>query len=432
MPQIDLKSLTVLVVAHSIFLPLAERLGRAYGKVYVWMPGHDTTFPEITEGMVGFGIPNVERVDSVFDKHLPDCDLVVFCDLYFPELQIELERQGKAVWGSRNGEELETYRDICKEVMKSVGLPSNPWKKIKGMDALREHLKSTPDQHIKINRFRGNFETFFAPNYETVKLKLDDIAVKMGPLQSLAEFIVEDDLPDCIELGIDTYCIDGQYPSHALVAIEVKDLGLCGQFMAWEDIPEPVRRWNEKMAPELAAYGYRGSISNELRFGKDLEPHMIDACCRMPSPPGELYQELYLNWPEIIRAGANGILLNPEPAGKWGCQVVLKSDWAAENPIRVDVPEKYKRYVKIFNLTVIEGISYCIPQGDSMKEFGAVIGFGDTLEAAVSMVKEVGESIQAHGLKFELGPVEKAKEQMEEINAMGLPVFDLEQSKEPA
>ena len=425
----DLKSKCVLLVAHPMFLPLAEFLGEHFSKCYLFMPGQDRTFPFIREGEVGFGLPNVERVESIWGPHLPDCELIVFGDLYFSKEQIELERQGYRVWGARNGEELETHRDIAKKVMENLGLPVQPWKKIKGMKALRAHLAENKDQHVKINRYRGDFETFFAPNLASVESRLDAIAHHMGPLREIAQFIVEDDLPDCVEVGLDTYCIDGEWPEQVMVGIEVKDLGYVGEVKAWKDIPEPIRRWNEKMAAELNAYGVRGFVSTEKRICG--EPFMIDATMRQPSPPGELYQGIITNLPEILWEGANGVMVQPKYAGKWGCEVILKSEWAKEEPIRVDFPPEFKDQIKIFNSVILEGALHVIPQGDSMAEFGAVIGWGDTLKEAVDMVRKAGESIVAHKFKFALGPVELAQEQMAEINEV-MPVFDLEQSKEPA
>ena len=95
----DLKSKTVLVVANPIFLSLAERLSRDFGKTYVWVP-YSGSFPTMNHGMVGYGLKDVERVDDIFGPHFDSVDLFVFVDLYKSQLQIHLENMGRRVWGT--------------------------------------------------------------------------------------------------------------------------------------------------------------------------------------------------------------------------------------------------------------------------------------------------------------------------------------------
>lgn len=420
--MINLKDKTALVISHGLFLSVAVRLARDFKKVYTWMPGQETSYPTINMGMMGHGM-GVERVDSVFGPHFDKIDIFIFPDIGFAPLQIYLESIGKRVWGARNGEELEVYREVCKKLMTEVGLPVQPWALIKGMKNLRNHLMEHPDQHVKIDRWRGNFETFFAQNYDLVMPKLDEIAQKMGKFQDLAEFIVEDDLPDRVEIGLDCYCIDGAYPSKTLCGIEVKDLGYVAKFLDWDKIPEPIRMWNEKMAPYLETYGYRGFLSTEVRIGEDHLPYMIDACCRAGSPPSELYQEFYTNFAEIIWEGAGGVLIDPEPAGEFGVQVVLRSDWAKDHWQPVHIPKEYEANLKLFNSVRIDDTLYVVPQDEDMKEIGSVVGWGDTMDEAIEMAKEVGESISGYGIKFNMGPIDSAKHEIEKLEKMNLSPF---------
>ena len=237
--------------------------------------------------------------------------------------------------------------------------------------------------------------------------------------------IVEDDLPSCVEVGTDTYCIDGQYPSATLVGIETKDTGFCGQFVKWSDIPEPIRRWNEVMAPEFAKCGYRGWLSNEIRIGKDLVPYCIDPTCRSPSPPGELIQEFYTNYAEIIWEGAQGNVVDPIPAAKFGVQVIMKSPFAMEHCLQIDFDPEFSNQIKLYNPAVVDGKCFCVPQDEQMEECGCVIGWGDTLEAAVAHMEKAADTVKAYAVKIPRGSVNDAIEQMNEINDMGLQVFTI-------
>ena len=425
----DLKSETALVCCAPLFVSLAERLARDYGKVLLHVP-HSGSFPTMNHGMVGYGLPNVELVDDVFGPHFEEVGVFVFPDLGYGSLQVQLETMGKRVWGARHGEDLELYREVCKKRMEQLGLPVQPWRIVTGVTALRAHLKANKAQHVKINRWRGVTESFFAPNYELVETKLDGLAHDLGAFKEMLEFIVEDDLPDRVEIGTDTFCIDGDLPKTTLVGIEAKDIGYVGQVREWAQIPEPLRRWNEKMAPLFEKAGSRTFLSNEIRIGEDQIPYMIDATIRLPSPPGELIQELFTNLSEIIWEGADGKLVEPEMAGKWGVEVIIKSAWAEKNHQPIIVPKKYEQFLKLYNSVMIDGKRFVVPQDEEMSEVGAVVGYGETLEDAIEMAREVGESVEGYGVKFSLGAVDQVKEQIEKIDELGVSPFQVEQNKE--
>jgi hypothetical protein len=416
---------TVMVVANSIFVSLAERLARDFGKTYLCVPCAGS-FPTPNHGLVGYGLKGVERVDDVFGPHFDSVDLFVFVDLYKSALQIHLEKLGKRVWGNRNAEELECHRALCKEEMVKAGLTVQPYAVVTGVDALRAHLKSHKDQHVKIDRWRGLTETFFAPTYEIVEGKIDKIAADLGGFKDTLNFICEDDLPDMVEVGVDTYTIDGQYPDATLFGIEAKDCGYVGQMVRWGEIPEPLRRWNEAFAPLFSRYGARGSISNEIRIDDRIDPVMVDATIRAPCPPSELWQELFTNLPEIMWEGAAGNLVEPVPAGRWGVEVIIKSDWAENNWQEVSYPTEYANQIKLFNAVEIDGRRYVVPQDDQMAEIGAVVGWGDTLEAAMEHAKAAGESIKGYGVKFEMGSIDKITDQIAELDKIGMSPFTLD------
>ena len=414
-----------MVICSPLFISFAERLARDFGKVFLHVPTSGT-FITMNQGLVGSGIPDVEKVDSVFGDHFEKVDLFVFPDIGHSELQVQLEEMGKRVWGARHGEELEQAREICKEAMEKEGLPVAPWKILTGMTALRKHLETHKDQHVKINRWRGLTETFFAKDPESVSAKLDDLQNELGAFKETCPFICEDDLPDRVEIGTDVYTIDGALPSKTLIGIEVKDLGYCAEFVEWSKIPEPLRRWNETMAPYFERYGYRGFLSCEIRIGDDLVPYQIDACTRAGSPPSELYQEFYLNLSEIIWEGAGGVLVDPVPAAKFGAQIVLKSTWANGHLQTIKFPDKYARNIKLFDYVVVDGRRYVLPLEKDVTEIGAVVGWGNTMEDALEMVKEAGESIEGHGIKFNIGPAEKAVEEMKKLAEIGVSPFTID------
>jgi hypothetical protein len=424
----DYSDKTVLLATHGLYAGIAERLARDFGRVLLHVPYNSHSFPGMDIGRVGEGLDGVEKVESIWGKHLNEIDLFVFPDLYFADEQCRLEEMGKNVWGGRQGEEIEVFREICKQQMEKLGLPVQKWKIVRGVSALREHLQAHQNQHVKIDKWRGQFETFFSENYDVSKVKIDEVELDAGIFAEDTDFIVEDDLPDCVESGIDTYCIDGMHPPATIVGIEVKDLGYVGQFQQWDKIPEPVRRWNEAMAEVFATYGYRGWLSNEIRIGRDLVPYMIDATCRKPCPPGELLQEFYVNYADILWHGAQGQLVAPVPRAQWGVEVLATSDFAEDRHQPVTYPKQFANQVKVFNPAVVDGLRAALPL-DHMCQCAAIVGWGNTLEAAIAHMGKAADAVKGHGIKIPRGSIDQATEAMEQLAEFGLPVFDLKEGK---
>ena len=415
----DFSDKVVFVITTPIFCSLAERLARDFGTCYLYIPVSGS-FVSMNQGLVGYGMKNVTRVDNIFGDHFEKVDLWVFPDGGHGDLQIYLEGIGKRVWGARHGEELEEYRGTCKEVMERLGLPVAPWVRLKGMDALRAHLKKHDNKHIKIDKYRDLTETWWHDNYENSLPKLDKLQNDLGGFATIAEFIVEDDLPDCVETGIDTYCIDGLYPKVCSFGVEIKDSAYVTRFVNYADIPEPVTRWTEVMAPVMAQYGYRGFLCNEIRIGEDHLPYCIDVTARAGSPPIELYQEMVTNLSDVLWEGADGVLIEPELAGKFGVQAVLKSAWAGGmNWQPVGVAPEWEHHLKGYD-AVVDGQRYVLPLYKEMSEVGSIVGWGDTMEEAFEMIRAVGETVTGYGIKVNLDPLEEASEEMKKLETLGL------------
>jgi len=419
----DTKDITVLVCDNGLFCSLAQRLSRDVARVLYHVP-QDDEFPKMNDAFIGHGMEGVELVDSVFGDHFEDVDLFCFFDLGFGPLQNHLVSLGKVVWGARMGEELETCREDCKELLASLELPVGEYKVVKGMEALRDHLWKHKKVFVKISKWRGSFESFYAPDYKSVEPLLDKVEREFGGLKELIDFIVEDELPDKVEIGTDCWTVDGKWPSVFMSGIEVKDKAYVGVFREFAKLPEPLRRVNLAMSQTLKNYGYRGFISFESRIGADGEPYMIDACCRCPSPPSELYQELYTNIAEIIWQGANGFMVDPEPLAKFGAQVNIYSQWADKNWQPIDFPDKWERHIKLREACVVDGQRFIIPQEIGLTSIGSIVGWGNTLDKAVAMVKRVAEDVKGYDVDLSaLSAFDHAQAEIEAAEAMGLKMF---------
>lgn len=419
----SLSDITALVVDNGLFVEIAVTLARTYKKVYYVVPGWISGFPKMNDHLIGTGLENVEVVDSIWGDHFDDIDLFVFPDLYFGAEQVQLVKMGKKVWGARHGDEMEMYREDMKELLKEKGLPVAPYEVIKGVSDLRKYLKSHENVWVKTNIHRGTFETFKSVNYKSVEPRVDEVEYSLGAFKHIIEFIVEEDLPERIEIGTDGYTIDGKRPSIGLTGYEIKDLAYAGIFKRYEELPEPLTRFDRAMEPVFREYQFRGFYSSEIRIGRDKKPYMIDFCSRAASPPNELYQEFYTNLADIIWQGANGVCLDPKPIAKYGVEVLMHSPWADKNWQPVDFPDSMRKNVKLRHACRINDRYYVIPQAVGLPEIGAVIGWGNTLEAAIEMAMEVGEEVEGYYIELPNDALDRAQEEIEKTEEFGLGFF---------
>ena len=278
----DPKDVVCIMVDNGIFGHFAERLAKTYKKVYLVTPWI-SAFPKYNLTHVGYGVENVHIVDSIYGPHFLEADLFFYPDIYFGPEQEHLISLGKKVWGCRTGECLELSRRGMKSILTALDLPVGKFAHIVGMDNLRAYLKEHNNVHVKIDKHRGSFETFKSTNYDHVMPKLDEIECSLGAFKKIVEFTVEDDLPDCVELGTDAFAItdaDGvcQYPSKLISGIEIKDVGFLAKYTKYTDLPKQLTEFNEAVKPVLAAYDWRGFFSTEVRIAQGGKNYMIDFC----------------------------------------------------------------------------------------------------------------------------------------------------------
>src|SRR2546425_103642 len=138
--------------------------------------------------------------------------------------------------------------------------------------------------------------------------QLDQLAVKLGPLQDDFPFLVEAPI-EGIETGIDEFSIDGEWPATVVQGLETKDKAYIGAVTPMEKMPEAFRDVNEALAPYFKEVRYRNFFSGELRITEDKKAFLTDPTCRHASPAGERLLGLIANLGEILWHGADGILV---------------------------------------------------------------------------------------------------------------------------
>lgn len=414
---------SALIYDHGTFVSVAERLAKDFGEVKYYSPWK-SSFPSKQLTMIGYGLPGVTRVNDFFD-HLPSADIVVFPDVSDGDLQLQIEdKYNIPIWGSRKGEEMELSRVGMKEYMKGLDLPVNRYEVVTGINSLRKYLKENNNVWVKVDIFRGDFETFFAKNYRYIESKLDEVEHKLGAVGEITVFLCEDDLPpdDYVELAYDGYTIDGKFPSKIVAGIEIKDLGYIGAFVDYEKLPKSVKDFNTKLTPALKEYGYKNFFHPEIRINSKKVGYMIDLASRFGSPPNEVYQ-MYDNFSEIIWEGANGNCIDPISPGKYYMEIIVHSSHAQRNWQNVQFVEKYKDNLKWRNVTVIKGEYQIIPQYIELPEIGAVVAVGKTMQEAKDKIHEICDEIDGYYVETPKESLERAEKEIKKLKSFGIDLF---------
>lgn len=425
----------VMVVDSGAGVDIARVLVPYFDKVYYYSEWKQGGFPKSRNYQVGVGIPGVESVMNMDEWVLkniiakendqePPISLFIFTDCYNGDKQVLLEHLGFNVFGSRYGEELELDREGLKDLLKHVGLPVGPYKVLKGLDAVSEHLKANDDQFVKLSRYRGDAETFHADNFKDRENYLDSLKTDLGVLKNELNFICEDALPDCVETGVDLQVVDGKYPSIVQSGLEVKDCGYASVVKPYKELPKEITVVTDKLSPVFEHFGYKGNFSNEIRIGKDKKPYLMDMTCRQAMPVTFTQLYAYENIAEIFMETAKGNVVDPKPRNKFFCEMIIKSEWAEKNEQYVEIPKGFEENFFFKNYTIINGEMYVLPHAIGMCEIGSVVAGGETIEEAFEEVQSIGKELKGSELHIPFDKIDTMRKEIELMSKFGINIFE--------
>lgn len=374
---------TACVVDNGWFPHIAQCLAAQMKKVFYCGPAR-TAMPRIADAVVGDGFEGMERVTDLWSVK-DQCGLFVFPDIGFYGEQRELISQGLPVWGHHGADELETDKGLFLSTLKDLGMNVPPHQVIRGLTHLRDYLRDQEDLYIKVSRWRGDWETFHWRNWTMDESALDCAAYRFGPVKDLILFYVFEPIDTEIEDGVDTWCVNGQWPKRVLHAMERKDKSLLGAMQDFADVAEPVRAVNEAIGPVLEKYGYAGAFSTEVRLND--RAWFIDPTCRFGSPPSQLQTVLITNLPDVIWRGANGEVVEPESPEEIGAQVLITTDREKKEWATVELPEELRPWVKSAFSCQIDSVLRIAP--NPLENWaGWLVATGNTIAAVIETLKE--------------------------------------------
>ncbi len=380
------------------------------------------------QGAIGDGFDKIDRVLE-FWPHLDNIDLFCFPDCGNSGLQLHLESLGKAVWGSRRGDRLELGREYFMERLGDVGLSVPKFEVVIGLDALREHLKDREDVYVKVSRWRGDFETFHWRTWKMDQEWLDWLGVNFGPVEKLIHFLVFDAIDTDLEIGGDTYCVDGGWPALMLNGVEGKDKTYFSAVTKREAMPEQIQEIFNAMSDELRNTRYRNQISFEDRVVGD-EHFYIDATQRGGMPSSCSQYKLWKNFPQIVWSGANGELIDPDPGAMFSieCQITCKCEkdvW-----VTVELPEELVEHCNFSYCGYLDGCYIFPPDDIHQGELGWFNVTGDDPSGLLQNAKDLADMLP-DGLNADVESLAAVISEIDKMKRDGIP-FTEKEMPEPA
>jgi hypothetical protein len=401
---------TVLVIDHGTFLPFAQKLAEQAKRVLYHTPLPNAGCPAFRDYLPGKGIPGIERCDD-FWPMLDQVDLICFPDIGNAGLQIKLSEMGFPVWGSKGADKLETLRFRLLKIMDELGMDLPEYVVVDGLSDLRAYLKEHNDLFVKVSKIRRDFETFHHLDYAMSEPRLDQLAATLGPLQNTIPFLVMKPV-DGIEDAIDTFAIDGQFPSLAVHGIEIKDAGYVGAVQKHSEMPQELQDIYGKLSPFLADEMARNFFASEVRIGE--RAVLIDVSARHTSPAGETLLELYDNWPQIVMAGAQGTLIEPEPKAMYGVQLMISHTGDREFWRTLKIPDKLRPAVKLYCASELDGLTVIPPSTNACDIIGSVVSVADSWEEAIGQLKDYMEELGDQPVKGNIQALGQGLAEMQE------------------
>jgi len=102
----------------------------------------------------------------------------------------------------------------------------------------------------------------------------------------------------------------------------------------------------------------------------------------------------------------------------YAAEIILRSEWAREHFLALDIPASARPFIKIHGHCRINGRDYAAPLG--IREIGAAIGLGDSLEEAVGAAIEHAEAVEGLELEFDRNALSAAMESIEQGREFGV------------
>jgi hypothetical protein len=298
-----------------------------------------STFPSFDDYASGYGFPNIKKIHDPF-TYIDKVDVICNFDVLNGDMFEFLKKKGYKTFGGGVATELELNRKALKSALKVVGLPSPPYKVVKGYDNI-----PVPSV-VKLSIFRGSMETFILKNETQKKNLKTKLEIEFGAFLKDMEFVVEDLMEldkNFIECGIDGFfdADKGGFIFPLMLGVEYRKGVYIGRVINnLAELPKPIQETVLKLSQLLIKVGYRGMLSTEefmnIKTGKH---YFLDITIRGAYPLSLGYRYLIENFKDVVINGAT-----PKYKGKYYVAVPFSVNETKNMYVNIKFPDKDKRY----------------------------------------------------------------------------------------
>ena len=397
----------------------ALRIAKDENKVLYFTPYVTDGAPKFEHYAPGLGYPEIEKV-KFFLENVDRADCICFFDTNGGDMASYLKKvTDKPIFAAGlKGEKLEADRWLAKRLQEKLGLPVQKYEKVTGVKDLGEYLKINPDKHVKVNVWRGDLESFYAKDFDSVELYLKELDEKLGPFADTYEFMVEEPIKG-IELGWDLFFTNGDWVKPYSWGTSDATYSYLGKYS--DTMPAPLMEIADKLKPILAKMDYRGAMSIEVKVTEDKKVYLLDICARYPIPMSNLYTESIKNYTELIWNVANNFPVTIEPVAKYIACVALQTEEGEDHWIKLDFDEKMNRFIKTRISAKLGGNVYSVKGTEIVY---VILNWGDNVDKVIDGLKKLTEKVNAFKLdKNSVLDLDKMKETLDKTEKYGLGKF---------
>lgn len=408
--------LKILVVDTNLAIDHAVRFAED-GHVVYYHLADITAFPKLTDTCTGDGIEGLTKVED-FAGVVDEVDLVYFTDNCFPFLARMLRDKGKVVYGPTP--ELvrwENDRVYGYKRLKELGVGVPDGEVVKGVDNLMKWIKEREDGKrrfwVKINKVRGNIETFSVGSAEEARTMLGQAG--FGPYLNELVFLVQGEC-DGVEIGVDVWvCPKGMLKPYSYT-IEEKGRG---NIAVWVEESGFEQMFYRNVQGAVVEDDYRCNLSIE-GFWNGVDLRVIDVTARNPYPVSALYPRFVENFTEVVWGVANNQVVDVE--------VDMSNRYMAEITVSTDVSDMW-RVIEVgeYRVKGVDGVGYRrVVKKEGKYWFVPGDGLvctcnarGGSAEEALRKAKEIAEGVGCMYSQYDGSFVESVLEKIEKLNKMG-------------
>lgn len=402
---------TFYVIDSNIGFDIAYQLGKRGNLVYYYILLNEA-FPKMENVISGYGFDEIIKEEYLDLGKICESDCVVMTDCIEGKLVDFLREELEIpVFGSGSeGIKLENDRIHFLKTFPKYGL-SVPESYVvnsleEALDFLNEPVFKDRPFIVKINKHRGNIETFKFTSIEEFETMITQAG--FGPFISNLQFIFQE-LCEGVELGFDGFFNGTKFIEPIFYTIEIKGEGTIG---VWKT-PNGLKEDLEKLTRLLSSLNYRGNFSCEF-FWDGKTTKYIDVCARLPYPGSSLFGKMIRNFDEVVLKVAKGEDVVMDIIAPYGCEVGIYTDDELWKKLSFD--EEYKDSISFRKVVKQNGDYYLVP-GDNL--VATINETGWNIIEAIDKALKIANSFSAYNIYFSGYLKQNFMERIEKIKSLG-------------